>query len=140
MPSSNDLVVEFTRPNDAGAVQLECDMDTFEWDATRSTSTKKTFCASRTSVGNAAISFSGSGLYSGDNDAIHEIMSELRRYSGAALPIAYGPVGNAPGALRIYGNGWITNYKISHNADEDIVVSFEGVLDGDDAEDTWPAS
>src|SRR5688500_6712263 len=113
--NANQTVIKFTRPNNAGEVEIQCRLNAFRWNREAPVSEEELFCGTDRSIGSGGWSGTGSGLFSATALEAHAILDELYTHAiggGVALPVRYGPAGDTAGQVLYSGNGWVNSYDV----------------------------
>lgn len=133
--SANNIVFQLT---DAGSTlrTLHCDLDSFNYKASRATSKRSTFCAVEKSVGSTDNTIQMSGVWNDDSGMSHATLNGLK-YVTTEVLYKYGPNGSGSGEVLISGVAILTDYTI--NQDADGIIEFDATLEvqGNDVTTTW---
>jgi hypothetical protein len=117
---------------------IQCDFKQFNYRGEITISEDETFCEVQKDVSSPNNSFSGNGVLNLDTDKAFRVFRAIQK-AGVARPFRYGPGGSDTGDFGISGNAFLGTVEIQATAGQNVQITFEGAVDGDDFDFTWPA-
>ena len=119
-------------------VAIQCDMNALTYDSNVSIAEQATFCRTDKDYGEPNGSISGGGNYTGDVAGAYTIMKAAQR-AKEKVEYLYGPEGDDNGSPGLSGIMIVGRVQIGAQVGQLVNFTFEGGIDGDDHDFTWPA-